>query len=330
MPTPTSSPGRAPPRGRQRALLALKVAAAIGLLAWLVASSRLDLDHLRSIPTDGRTTLLVLVGVGAVWGGMVLLAWRLMLILGLAGIDVGLRRAAALTAVGLFCGTVLPGAVGGDIVKIVLLSRGEAADRRLPATAAVIYERVIGLFSLFVLGLLALVAARVTDSLPFRSPVLLIAPAAVAVMVAGYAIEARWHPLSGRVATGSVRWLPQPVCEALAVGAQFTDRPAILLACVALSVVNHLLVCGTFLIGAVLLRSQVPLLQQLLLDPLAMVINTIPVTPGGVGTTESAFSYLYAAAGCSLGAALGIIGRLVQYGAYAVAGLPAFLLTRNR
>ena len=44
-----------------------------------------------------------------------------------------------------------------------------------------------------------------------------------------------------------------------------------------------------------------------------MVMNVIPITPGGVGVTESAFSYLYDAAGCAMGATIGILGRTIQY-----------------
>jgi uncharacterized membrane protein YbhN (UPF0104 family) len=123
---------------------------------------------------------------------------------------------------------------------------------------------------------------------------------------------------------------PSRIQKALSVGDHFVRRPALLAGCIGLSLVNHALVCGTFLIAAALLGGvAISTLQQFLLNPLAMVINVIPITPGGVGVTESAFSYLYAAAGSPLGATLGILGRSIQYLAFAVVGFPALILRRK-
>jgi uncharacterized membrane protein YbhN (UPF0104 family) len=85
-------------------------------------------------------------------------------------------------------------------------------------------------------------------------------------------------------------------------------------------------VCATFLVASDLLGAcDLTALHQYLLNPLAMTLNVVPITPGGVGVAESAFSYLYEAAGCAAGATVGIVGRIIQYAAYVMAGLPSFL-----
>jgi len=269
---------------------------------------------------------LVMLGMGGVGLGILLLGLRLCLMVRSAGIELPFRRACSLTSIGLFSGSILPGVVGGDIVKVVYLCRGEGSTQRTLATVAVMCDRAVGLFSLFLLGTIAVASAWATGSLPFRSSVLLIAPLIVFSVVGVVIIYSRRQVL-GTFSLGNWgRYLPSRFHQAVAVGDHFVQRPMLLARCIGLSLVNHILVCCTFLIGAELLGGiDISTLQQFLLNPLAMVINVIPITPGGVGMTESAFSYLYDTAGCSLGATIGILGRTIQYLAYAAVGFPALI-----
>jgi uncharacterized membrane protein YbhN (UPF0104 family) len=187
-------------------------------------------------------------------------------------------------------------------------------------------DRAVGLFSLFLLGSIVLASAWATGSLPFRSPVLLVAPVVVLSAIGVVAISATGR-LQGPFSYGSWgKYLPSRVQQAVSIGDHFSRRPLLLAGCIGLSLVNHILVCCTFLISAELLGGiDISSLQQFLLNPLAMVINVIPITPGGVGVTESAFSYLYEAADCAIGATIGILGRTIQYIAFIAVGFPAII-----
>ncbi len=311
---------------RNLVLFLLKTGIATALLYWLASSGRLEFSHLRSISWSPRTVGLVILGVGGVWAGLLLLGLRLRLMVRSLGIVLPLGRACSLTSIGAFSGSILPGVVGGDIVKVVYLCRGEASTQRTFATIAVMCDRAVGLFSLFLLGSIVLAAAWANDSLPFRSPVLLVAPVVVLSMAGVVAISAKGGFL-GTFSNGSWgKYLPSRIQQVVSVGDHFVHRPLLLAGCIGLSLVNHILVCCTFLIGAELLGGvDISPLQQFLLNPLAMVINLIPITPGGVGVTESAFSYLYDAAGCAIGATIGILGRTIQYIAFIAVGIPAFI-----
>jgi|GEM_PF-6581392 len=326
------SPAVSGPRfWRSMGVFALKALVASLLLYWLATSGRLDFSHFRDIPLSPHTAFLVTAGVGAVWVGILLLGLRLRLMVHAVGIELSLSRACSLTAIGLFSGSILPGVVGGDVVKVVYLYRGEGARHRTLATVAVVWDRAVGLFSLFLLGSLVLVAGWPTEHLPFRSPVLFIAPAVVLLIAAVVVVLGKGR-LFGNFCEG--RWgalLSPRLRKAVAAGDDFARRPRLLAKCIGLSLVNHALVCSTFLIAAKLLGGiDVPPVQQFMLNPLAMVINVVPITPGGVGVTESAFSYLYEAAGCALGASIGILGRSIQYLAYVVVGFPALTFRRFR
>lgn len=305
----------------------LKAAAAAALLYWLMSSGRLEWAHLRDIPLTRGTVGLAALGALGIWLGFLLLAWRLSLMVRAAGIVISARSAFELTAIGAFTGAILPGILGGDVVRVVYLCRGEGASRRAAVTAAVICDRALGLASLFLLGTIALGIAWVTGSLPFRSPALLAAPLLALASATAVAAYAARHRLAPAVAARLSRHVPPAIRRGAAVGDLYLRRPRLLAGCLLLSLANHALVCGTFVIAARLLGGvDVSMTQQFLINPLAMAINVIPMTPGGVGLAESAFSWLYEAAGTPLGAAIGILGRGIQYLAFAGAGLPALML----
>lgn len=311
-------------------IFTLKATIAISLLFWLVGSGRLELSQLRNIQWSAGNLGLVLTGMGAVVAGILLLGWRLCLMVRSVGIELPFSRAFSLTSIGLFSGSILPGVVGGDIIKIIYLCRSEGSAQRTKATIAVMCDRIVGLYSLFLLGFILLVGAWASGSLPFWSPVLIVAPAIVLGLTGLLALFAN-RRLAEKLPPENDSSNPASLLQmAISVGKHFAGRPSLLAGCIGLSLVNHSLVGCTFLLAAELLGgSDISLMQQLMLNPLAMVINVIPITPGGVGMTESAFSYLYDAAGCSLGAAIGILGRSIQYVAYTASGIPAFILHRK-
>ena len=52
------------------------------------------------------------------------------------------------------------------------------------------------------------------------------------------------------------------------------------------------------------------------LNPIAVTMNAVPVTPGGLGVTEGAFAYLAQAAGSDNGALIALISRMIQYAVF--------------
>ncbi|MCK9996182.1 MAG: flippase-like domain-containing protein [Candidatus Krumholzibacteria bacterium] len=311
---------------RNFVVLLLKIGIASALLYWLVSSGRLEFSHLRNISWSPRTLGLVMLGVAAVWAGLLLLSLRLCLMVRSGGIELSLRRAFSLTSIGAFSGSILPGVVGGDVVKVVYLCRGEASTQRTFATTAIMCDRAVGLFSLFLLGSIVLIQSWAIGSLPFWSPILLIAPFGVlSAMIAVTILSRKRFPETFSLGNRG-RNLASRIHMAVCVADHFVHRPFLLAGCIGLSLANHILVCCTFLIAAELLGGiEISSLQQFLLNPIAMVMNIVPITPGGVGVTESAFSYLYFAAGCSIGATIGILGRTIQYIAFIFVGFPAFI-----
>jgi uncharacterized protein (TIRG00374 family) len=309
------------------AVLAIKITLGAAVLYWLLASNRLSLGTLGQLGHDVRTLGWMAAGVASVLLGHLLLAWRLVLLFRRPQLEVSFWRSLALTLIGSLTGAVLPGLVGGDAVKAVYLC-GDAVGRRSHAVATVLVDRVLGLYGLFLLATIMLGGAWCTSALPPYGIVLWAAPLVTAVLTTGLVVST-WPGNWRRALVATVtRHLPAKLQSLAAALEDFLQRPGLLWASIGLSLANHGLVVLTFVVAAAMLHDPLPLVAHFVLSPLAMAMNMIPLTPGGVGLAEGAFSFLYQYAGSTQGAAVGLLGRVIQYAAFAVGGTPALLGAR--
>jgi glycosyltransferase 2 family protein len=307
----------------------VKICIAAGLIYWLVRSDRLDFSSMARIDLNAANLQWIVLGALCVLVGQALMAVRLQLLLGCFKLHPSFSRVFGLTLIGSFCSVLLPGLVGGDAVRAVYLFR-DAPGRRSQPTAAVIIDRVIGLYSLFLLGSLALAVARMNGMLKIWNPVLLIGPAIVLGMTLAVPVLA-WDKLQHwPLFAWMLRRMPGKIRNLLLAMQVCLKRPGILLWAIGLSVANHALVISTFAVAGVLLGETIAPITHFVLSPLATVLNAAALTPGGIGLTEGAFSFLYQNVGIASGATIGLLGRFIQYVTFLLAGSLAFLFVRMR
>jgi uncharacterized protein (TIRG00374 family) len=309
------------------AVFVVKVAVATGLIYWLCRQGRLDFKSLAQLTFDVRTVALLLAGAVSVFCGLLLLGWRIRMLLCFQRFDVSYGTALGLTLIGSFFGAVLPGLIGGDGVKAVYVCRW-VSERRVDALAAIVIDRVLGLYSLVLLGALAFLVAWITNSVPFHSPVLAAMPAILLLGAAGMFLVSRHWFIDARPVRKFVSWLPDVAQRLIRAMRNYLESPRLVLTAIVLSVLNHSLVVIGFVLAALLLQNELSMFTHFILNPIAMVMNGIPLTPGGLGLSESAFSFLFQAAGSSQGAMVGLLGRFIQYGVFAVGGSVALFFLK--
>jgi glycosyltransferase 2 family protein len=314
---------------RKIVFFVLKVGVAGGLIYWLIERGFLDFSLLETLRLDAATVTLALAAALCVAVGLLLLAWRFQLLLRFTQINVSYGRALGLTLIGSFFGAVLPGLVGGDVVKAVYAC-ADAPGRRADAVAAVMIDRAIGLYALMLLGAAALGASLVAGMLPFENPVLWAAPLAILAGTFGMALMAwpRFRQL--RLIQALFDRAPQKVQNLLKALTRYVKQPRVLVQAVGLSLANHaLVVLSFFVVGQMLRLEDAPsAFTHFVLNPLAMAINAVALTPGGLGLTEGAFAGLFSLAGFQGGAMIGLMGRAVQYGVFAISGTAALMLIK--
>lgn len=308
----------------------LQTIVTVALLVWIFGDPRVrqEVSALWRI-ADGRWVLAGLLagGVGEIAG---VLRWWCCL--RLAGLSVGLGRAAALHFMGLFATLFLPGAVGGDAVKIAWLA-AEFPARRIGGLLAALMDRLSG-FVIIAAAVFAVAAFRHEwfERTPVTAGILhgvLITLALAALGLIFWAVTS--HP---RLRDRHPRWLPMRarIIEISGIFALFFAGGWRTVATVALSAANF---AGHFLIfycAARALAVPVPLADVLTVMPIIDVITMLPVTLSGIGLREVSFETLLGAlCGVAPGAAVLVsLGGFGIYACWSLVGAPVFLLYRTR
>lgn len=126
-----------------------KLALAALLLIWLQRNGQLDFAQLRLFQEDGllvAATLFYFV-VGLVCMG----TWRWKTLLEGAGYAITWPRAITLQMTGFFFNSVMPGAVGGDIIKIAYVIRDNPGRSKSQVMMTALLDRIVGLAGLFMI-----------------------------------------------------------------------------------------------------------------------------------------------------------------------------------
>lgn len=134
---------------RRTALLLAKVGVTL-LLLWLVGQ-RLDMHTIAARLQAMRPLPLAVAFLLVAGQTLILVGWRWQQVLRLLGVETPLRRPVALVMLGHFINQALPATLGGDAVRIWLLSR--EMPRPGIALFSVVIERLIGMVGLLLLAL---------------------------------------------------------------------------------------------------------------------------------------------------------------------------------
>ena len=310
------------------AVFAIKLCVAVLLLFFLWRAGLLDPSALEFITLDTFTVTLVTLAVTSVFCGQLLITLRLWLLLLHEGAQVSYFRVLGVTLVGSLSGSLLPGLVGGDAVKMLYLF-GDL-PRKSHVVAVVMIDRVIGLYSLIMSSAISVILVATTTSSKGQMPTFFFSvPLSLALIATIVLLGASWGGWSSigilnriyEVFPSKVRTLTSSLRECL-------PHPRLLLVLISLSLANHALVIVTFVVAGWLMHVGIPSVFYFIMSPLAMVMNIIPLTPGGVGITESAFSMVFSLVGSTHGAMVGLFGRSIQYLAFAFGGAIAVLVVR--
>lgn len=293
-PVPAASPWR------RRLLFCAKLAVAAGLLAWLVASGRLDFSHLRNIHHTGY----LLAAAGALLASMVLPVWRWLWLLEVQQLTVGWMAALRMTWLGYFAGLFLPGAAGGDLAKAYAACRNQPAAK-MRAVSTILLDRVIGLHSMLVIGGLAGLGVAASGCTAGQAALVGSVLALAAAGSVGLFLVF-WRPTSERV----VRLMPKRFREALGDSLGLYRLSWRKLAgiwlfsglCNAAAIASYVLVAAALGIAATA--------GQVLVVPLVIVANSLPISPGGLGVGETVGSQVFLEFGLTSGSVIVLLVRL--------------------
>jgi uncharacterized protein (TIRG00374 family) len=296
---------------RAWAVLFVKLTIAGLIIGAMYYFGYLDLRHLETVSLTPR--VLTTLGAGGVFilGALAVLAARLVLLARIQGVRLSWAQSLRITVLGNLVGALLPGVVAGDVVKLGFLCR-LAPHRRAGASAAVLVDRLVGLYGLILLGAMA-AASALAAGLAIRPTIIWLALAEFAIATlgaVGFLVFCLWVGGSG----GYTARLLAAFQRLVAAVDAYRKAPVPLLLALLFSIASHALTVCTFICAACAIGDIVPLPFHFVLDPLAMLLNAVPISPGGLGLAEGAFAFLFSEAGSQDGGVIALTGRLLLYG----------------
>ena len=286
---------------RKAAFLSLRLAIGIAILVYLAKSGQINLSALIRLVHVWPITA---AAVGLLLVDILMMSVRASLLFRNARLTLSLWNSVQLNLIGFLFSTFLPGAAGGDIAKLVYATR-ENHGRRAEVATVLILDRMVGLFSLVLLPLLfAPFFLELVRAVPVLSRLLYIDALLVAAMVAGAALIMFFAPTRSLVARLLERWpgiksIALRVVDAMATHGK--ARASLLYALV-LSLLANLALIAVTALGLYAVNPGAFSLRLILVAPMGHLVNSLPLTPGGIGVGESAFNALFTLTGVSGGA----------------------------
>ncbi len=307
-------------------VILLKMGVGGGMLAYLIYSGRLNFSRLLLF-RDAPGVLALMMGVLALVI-VPLTALRWWLLLRAIGLHVALYRTLALTWIGLFFSTTLPGAVTGDVVKGYYVLKAQRGEDRTRAVMTLLLDRCVGLFGLIVMAFVALVCnLELLLSQPRMHALawMITAMFAGIVLCSGvalYPFPAGRDPflrLCARLpASGVTMQLYRTVKS-------YQHQKPTLLVALLLSIAMHSLIALLFFqLTRLLGIRDMALATQFFIMPIGLLTMALPLAPAGIGIGHVAFASLYQLAGFSGGADIFNLFVIVQLALSLLGGIPYF------
>jgi uncharacterized protein (TIRG00374 family) len=278
-------------RLKSRLTLILKIAVAVGLIWFLVQSGRLDPKDLWRLMTVQNVVLvLALTGLN-----LFVSAWRWVILLEGRGIKVSLSYGFSLYLIGTFFNFALPGSVGGDVVRGYYLV-ADHPGKRLESILSIFIDRILGLYSFFILTLVAVVWDF--EFVGVHEHIRWVALLAFLIFVAMtlFFVIIFSHRLSHLF---GLKFFEHrlPLVHKLVTGFLLfgRDRKTIIYSILVSFLAQLISMALFYQIGLISGETDLTLKAILFVVPMGFLVTALPIAPAGIGVGQVAFNYLFQA-----------------------------------
>ncbi len=307
---------------RDKLITLLKIVVSLGLIAFVF--SRIHLEQVL-VQLGRAQPLLFILALAFFIVAIVVNGAKWQVLLRAQGVQVPFGAVLRFIFVGFFFNLFLPAGVGGDVMRGFGLAR--YTDRAADAAVSVIVDRVIGLMGYMTTAVVAaIVAVNFTGHTELRQ-VEWVAMIALVVLALGFGmlISRRLRLLIARLFEISFLAPLRPLWDRIsdAFGAYRFRYKSLLLA----FGIGLLGIACTTLLNWLLSQSMGGLMSIeaiSLFNPLIALVQTVPISIGGIGVNQTAYPFFFSLAGVPTDHALAvsILMQLVTI----LGGLPGALI----
>jgi uncharacterized protein (TIRG00374 family) len=319
---------------KKMAIVCLKFILTVLIVWYLFNSGRLTEDILMKIFTIKNLPLFVLCGITFLISQLIA-ASRLNYLLKIIDRSLTLSYIFKLTMVGNFFNIVIPGALGGDVIKGIYLFKNES-DRQGRSMGILLMDRIIGLLALCMIGILSifyLYERQKYDLIYYRE-------VTVFVVIFGLALLLILLLLFILGDKPNIRMKARSLISMVfkntifyhmfdAVGAIAKERRVFAYTFVMSIALQLTTICGLMLLVNLEKSSSHNLITLAAVSSVVMLLSIVPVTPGNIGWTELIASIGWATVGSASGAAVFFYWRVVLI-LFSLPGAILYLSLRRR
>ena len=297
-------------------ITSLKAAAACILIWYLFRSGRLRADNLLRLLRSDSLPFLVLSAFAFI-GSQILSSIRMMLLLKVIGLRIKFVSIFKLTMIGNFFNMVIPGTVGGDLVKGFYLTRYEDSSRGR-SSGIVAIDRVVGLIALSLFGFVSAIYIASKHGalfLPYHYELWGIITVSFIVLASFLAaiLICKPKPIRQKIRKITLRVFPQGFSHNLIEGLALITKEG---RYISYSFFISIAVQGISLAGLLNLvnligKDRPDMVALVAVSSIVMLMGIIPLTPGNIGWTELLATFGWTAVGATGGAEVFLSWRLI-------------------
>ncbi len=235
------------------------------------------------------------------------LRWRVLL--GSQGVQMNFKDVLELNLIGNFFNIALPGAVSGDVVKAVIVSK-RAAAKRAECFGSILFDRILGVTALVIVATVSTVLSYL-PGVPYQLPT----PLLMSVLFCGLGtfgffvylfLSTKVDPVGKMLRHFAGR---NKIAHSLSKIYQsillYRAQPKRLVKAILLSLLIHIVIVSlTFLVSFTIAETHLSFMILAIIVPIGMLATAVPVLPAGVGTGHAAFYALFKLAGSQDGIAV--------------------------
>lgn len=285
--------------------LTLKMTFSVAIIAWLLKSGKLDFSLINRSLSSGYQwlicfLLLVIQAIGAS------LRWRWLL-----GINssrpISVPKTIKVTWIGLFFNSFLPGAVTGDLIKLVYAKDLDPEMSKTYLVTTVLVDRILGLIGLLcILGISSLyyyseiisLSAQMSNLIHFN---IFLFAGAISFII--FLFIPRGFQEKLLLLADIIPFIGEKIRKTLTSFWTIGDHKGVLFKCIIFSIgLQALSFYAFYLVSSPFYSQPIPYQYIVTFIPLGFMATAIPIAPAGLGIGHAAFDKLFSLAGISGGA----------------------------
>jgi hypothetical protein len=312
---------------KKNLILVFKLTLASTLLYFLYQSDALNVDIIQRLHFNKQTIILLCLDAILLFIGALLLSLRMWRLLRIVGFNIGFSEALRVNLASMCLGLVLPGLIGIDAIRASYFCL-QNKDRKIDAFTSIFIDRVIGIYALILLASMAAVLGLLFDLDSIHNSYVLVSMTTLITVTFGLTLLCNKTVLKFAPVAALFKCLPMVIQGIITTLQRFACFPKEMSICLLISLFSQAITITNFVIIGILIKDNLPVLAHFIINPIALFLNAVPLTPGGLGITESAFTYLFKVAGSDNGATISLLARINQYCVSVIIGLPALFLLK--